>query len=80
MRSNHSSLKYLLTRYLFGLISAVSNSTKVGDNTTSEAAEATTVSTTEATTVSKTTTVSTTEATTLSRTDSHNVLPTVQGL
>ena len=69
-----------LIRNLLGLISAVSNSTRVGENTTSEAAEATTVSTTEATTVSKTTTVSTTEATTLSTTDSRDVLPTVQGL
>ncbi|XP_015754278.1 PREDICTED: uncharacterized protein LOC107333928 [Acropora digitifera] len=71
------------------LISAVSNSTKVGDNTTSEAAEATTVSTTEATTVSTTetttvstteaTTVSTTEATTVSTTDAPDVLQSVQG-
>ena len=82
MRSNHSSLKYLLTRDLFGLISAVSYSTKVGDNTTSEAVEATTVSTTEATTVStaEATTVSTTEATTVSTTDALDVLQSVQGL
>ena len=39
MRSNHSSLKYLLTRNLFGVISAISKVTKV-DNTTSEATEA----------------------------------------
>ena len=78
MRSNHSSLKYLLTRYLFCLISAVFNSTKVGDNTTSEAAEATTLSTTEATTLSTTeaTTVSTTEATTVSTTEATTVSTT----
>ncbi|KAK2561257.1 Toll-like receptor 6 [Acropora cervicornis] len=59
----------------------VSNSTRVGDNTTSEAAEATTVFTTEATTVSTTeaTTVSTTEATTVSTTDAPDVLQSVQG-
>ncbi|XP_074622393.1 uncharacterized protein LOC141880765 isoform X2 [Acropora palmata] len=58
----------------------VSNSTRVGDNTTSEAAEATTVFTTEATTVSTTeaTTVSTTEATTVSTTDAPDVLQSVQ--
>ena len=71
-----------LIRNLLGLISAVSNSTRVGDNTTSEAAEATTVFTTEATTVSTTeaTTVSTTEATTVSTTDAPDVLQSVQGL
>ena len=65
MRSNHSSLKYLI-RNLLALISAVSNSTKAGDNTTSETAKAPTVSTTEALTVS--------------RTDAPFVLQSVQGL
>ncbi|KAK2561223.1 hypothetical protein P5673_015692 [Acropora cervicornis] len=37
MRSNHSSLKYLLTRNLLCMISAVSNSTKALGDTTSEA-------------------------------------------
>ena len=79
-----------LIRNLLALISAVSNSTRVGDNTNYEAAEATTVFTTEATTVFTTeattvstteaTTVSTTEATTVSTTDAPDVLQSVQGL
>ena len=67
-----------LMRNLLGLISAVSNSTRVDDNTTSEAAEATTVSTTERTNVSATeaTTVSTTETTTVSTTEATTVSTT----
>ncbi|XP_067020458.1 uncharacterized protein [Acropora muricata] len=68
----------LPTKYPTPTTRTVSNSTRVDDNTTSEAAEATTVSTTERTNVSATeaTTVSTTETTTVSTTEATTVSTT----